>query len=183
MNLLQTQRLILRGWEMSDTQALIKIADQEYVNNWLPDWLNSTEWVDKWIPMVQQHYVIDNPMTNFLSWAVTLADSGLVVGQINIGSNTFHGKEIGIGYFIDENYSGRGYTTEATINLIKYVFERYEYDHIAATVQPKNYASIVVVEKAGFQYIKTIEIQDNGQTEVLLFRYYRLKNNFHIKEE
>lgn len=172
--MLQSKRLIIRQWEVTDSDVLVEIANQKYVNGWLPDWLNCREWVTPWIQMVNSHYAIDNPITDFLSWAVVLSESGQVIGQINIGSDSFEGKEVGIGYFIDEHYCNRGYATEAAAALIEHTFQKYGFDYLAATVQPHNYSSIAVVEKVGFRFIKKIERKDNGQSEALPFNYYRL---------
>lgn len=174
--LLQTKRLTLRQWEAADANALISIANQPYVNSWLPDWRNSKAWVKPWIEKVQRHYVIDNPMTNFLSWAIELTESGQIIGQINIGSDGFDGKEISIGYFIDENHCSCGYTTEASAALINHTFSAYGYDHIMAIVQPANKPSNAVVIKLGFSYISTKEHLADGQTQKLPFNYYRLNN-------
>lgn len=175
--MLQSKRLTIRQWEVTDSDVLVEIANQRHVNSWLPDWLNCREWVTPWIQMVKRHYTIDNPITNFLSWAVVLFESGQVIGQINIGSDSFEGKEVGIGYFIDEHYCNCGYATEAAATLIEHTFRKYGFDHLAATVQPYNYASIAVVEKMGFEFIKIIEMKANGQSEALPFNYYRLDRN------
>ena len=179
--MLHTKRLYIRQWELADSDALAEIANQEHVNRWLPDWLNCREWVIPWIEKVSRHYAIDNPITNFLSWAVVFSDNDRVIGQINIGSDSFEGKEVGIGYFIDENYCNCGYASEAAAVLVEHTFKKYGFDHLAATVQPHNYASIAVVEKVGFRFIKTIMRKDSGQSEALPFNYYRLDLN-HFKE-
>jgi ribosomal-protein-alanine N-acetyltransferase len=177
--LLETTRLVLREWEKSDYEALLAIANQPYVHGWLPDWYGWDRWGHDWIDKVNKHYQIDNPTTNFISWAIVFKETNTVIGQISIGN--FENKEIGIGYFIDENYCNHGYTTEAAGDLIQHVFRKYCYDHIIATVQPLNHSSNAVIMKLSFQFVSTIEILDDGQVEVLPFNYYRL-NNPYIKE-
>lgn len=172
--LLITERLILREWEQSDYEELLAITNQPYVHSWLPDWYGWDRWGHDWISKVNKHYHINNPMTNFISWAIVLKGTNTAIGQINIGP--FQNKEIGIGYFIDERYCNHGYMTEAASTLIRHTFQKYRYEHIIATVQPLNYSSNAVIKKLGFQFVSTIEILDDGQSEVLPFNYYRLNN-------
>jgi len=172
-NYILSERLMIRQWRQSDHDALLAIADQLYVNQWLPDWYGWDRWGHDWIDRVNRHYQTDDPMKEFLGYAITLK-SGTVIGYIGISS--FEDREPGIGYFIDEHYSNQGYITEALIAFTNHVFEKYGYTHIIATVQPANFSSNAVLKKAEFKLISTIEILDDGQTEVLPFHYYRLDN-------
>jgi len=172
--LLETERLVLRDWEDTDYEELLAITNQPYVHSWLPDWYGWDRWGHDWISKVNRHYKIDNPMTNFISWAIVLKATNTVIGQINIGP--FQNKEIGIGYFIDEKYSNHGYMTEAANALIVHVLAKYRYDHMIATAQPLNHSSNAVIKKLGFQFVSTIEFLGDGQPEVLPFNYYRLDN-------
>jgi [ribosomal protein S5]-alanine N-acetyltransferase len=170
---LYTERLVIRRWVASDADALIQIADQDHIIYWLPDWWNSSKWAVRWIDKVRKHYEIDNPMTHFISMAIVLKATNAVIGQVNAGG--FEDKEIGIGYFMDRDHLDCGYTTEAMASFMADIFQRYDYSHLIATVQPPNEASIAVVKKLGFQYASTIEMLGNGQIEALPFHYYRLE--------
>ena len=175
MELLKTERLILREWEESDEEALIEIAVQDHIRYWLPDWDDCASWALLWIKgTVQLGYKINNPFEHFMTWAITLKDTGTLIGMINIGGDEFENKEVGIGYFIDKRYSNNGYITEAVKNFIKYIFRTYKYDYIVATVQPENFASIAVVKKAGFELIKTIMSFGGGRTVAVPKNYYKL---------
>ena len=175
MEQLQTKRLILREWRPADAPRLIEIAGQEHIEYWLPDWREYDKHAKGWIEWVHTHYAVDNPLEKFISWAVTLRDTGLLIGQIAVGSFDEAGElEAGIGYFMDAAYCGRGYTPEAVRVVTAYCFRAYGYDHMIATIQPDNLPSRRVAEKCGFRYVKTIEFQDNHQPTVLPFRYYRL---------
>jgi RimJ/RimL family protein N-acetyltransferase len=176
--LLKTERLLLREWELGDTEALIQIADQPHITVWLPDWRDSKNWAAAWISKVQRHYDINDPMTHFLSWAVVLTESGRIIGLVSSGADSFKGKELGIGYFIDESCRNKGYITEAAAALTEYLFESYRVDHISAVVQPKNAASNTIIKKLGFSYISTVELLESGQPAVLPFNCYRLNNPY-----
>ncbi|WP_406945898.1 GNAT family N-acetyltransferase [Halobacillus sp. SY10] len=55
-----------------------------------------------------------------------------------------------IGYFLDKDYNGRGFTTEAVRLLVNHAFVDLHLHRIEAGVMPQNKASIRVLEKAGF---------------------------------
>ncbi|MFP7731970.1 GNAT family N-acetyltransferase [Priestia aryabhattai] len=55
-----------------------------------------------------------------------------------------------IGYFLDQNYNGKGYATEAVKALVDYAFNKLHLHRIEAGVMPRNMSSQRVLEKAGF---------------------------------
>ncbi|MCU9613024.1 GNAT family N-acetyltransferase [Caldibacillus lycopersici] len=72
-----------------------------------------------------------------------------------------------IGYFVDKNYNGRGFGTEAVQLMVDYAFETLHLHRIEAGVMPHNIGSIRVLEKSGFHKeglaIKNVNI--NGKWE------------------
>jgi ribosomal-protein-alanine N-acetyltransferase len=85
---------------------------------------------------------------SFLIWK----DSNLV-GQITMGG-VMYGAMRGahIGYWIDRNFSNRGYTTEAVRLLSDFGFHQLGLHRIEINVRPENDASCRVAEKAGFEF-------------------------------
>lgn len=72
-----------------------------------------------------------------------------------------------IGYFLDQEHNGKGYTTEAAKLMVEYAFHTLNLHRIEAGVMPHNMGSIRVLEKAGFHKeglaIKNVKI--NGKWE------------------
>jgi len=96
MELLQTERLILREWQESDTQPLIQMASTEHISYFLPEWGSCSDWAHPWIQgTVQKGYDINNPMEHFMTWAIVLQESGKLIGMINIGSDEYNKVEVG----------------------------------------------------------------------------------------
>ena len=177
MELLRTERLILREWEESDAEELVAMTSTEHISYWLPDWGTCEEWALPWIQgTVKQGYMIKNPMDHFMTWAIVL-QSGKLIGMINIGSDEYEKKEVGTGYFIDINYENHGYMTEALIALCDYVFNHWQYKHIAVMIHPENTASIAVIQKAGFKYVKDILSDSGGFAEPIVQKLFRLPNS------
>lgn len=74
-----------------------------------------------------------------------------LVGQITMGG-VIYGALRGahIGYWIDRNYAGKGFTTDAVNTLTRYGFEALGLHRIEINIRPENAASIRVAEKAGY---------------------------------
>jgi ribosomal-protein-alanine N-acetyltransferase len=74
-----------------------------------------------------------------------------LIGQISMGGiimGAMRGAHIG--YWIDREYAGRGYTTEAVNLLTEYGFSVLALHRIEINLRPENAASRRVAEKAGY---------------------------------
>lgn len=75
------------------------------------------------------------------------------VGQITLGGVIYGALRGGhIGYWIDKNYAGRGFTTEAVKAVTSYAFDALGLHRIEINIRPENAASIRVAEKAGYTF-------------------------------
>ncbi|MGG2025602.1 GNAT family protein [Gottfriedia sp. S16(2024)] len=72
-----------------------------------------------------------------------------------------------VGYSLDEQQNGKGYTTEAAKLVVEYAFNELKLHRIEAGVMPHNIGSIRVLEKAGFhkEGIAKKNVRINGKWE------------------
>jgi len=72
-----------------------------------------------------------------------------------------------IGYFLDKNQNGKGFTTEAVKLIVEYAFNELKLHRIEAGVMPHNIASIRVLQKAGFHIegLAQKNVKINGKWE------------------
>ncbi|NIR35058.1 MAG: GNAT family N-acetyltransferase [Actinobacteria bacterium] len=72
-----------------------------------------------------------------------------------------------VGYWIDESLAGHGYTPEALVVVVRFVFEELHLHRIQAAVVPRNTASRRVVEKLEFREEGTAQryLEINGVWE------------------
>ena len=76
-----------------------------------------------------------------------------LVGQITLGGVIYGALRGGhIGYWIDKNYAGRGFTTEAVNAVTSFAFDALGLHRIEINIRPENGASIRVAEKAGYRF-------------------------------
>ena len=71
-----------------------------------------------------------------------------IVGWCGLDGNAEPGKTV-LFYAIDEKYRNRGYATQCAVELIRYAFERMDYDIIYGGCAKDNRESYRVMQKAG----------------------------------
>jgi [ribosomal protein S5]-alanine N-acetyltransferase len=71
-----------------------------------------------------------------------------------------------LGYFLAEQYNGRGYSTRAVKRIVRFAFDELGLHRVAAATLPNNFGSQKVLEKAGFR------------REGLALRYLKINNRW-----
>lgn len=154
MDLLETQRLILRELRLSDIDRIYRYANDESINRYLlfGD-LAKEDGARKYVQKAMASAALDTNIEQRMQYKLAL----LVKPEIDfIGScwlditDATH-KRASIGYFIDNRYWGRGYATEAAKALLKYGFETLKLHRIEATCDADHQATRRVLEKAGLK--------------------------------
>lgn len=85
------------------------------------------------------------------AFGIFLKDSDTLIGNVAL-SEVLRGplQSCFIGYSLDKEYNGHGYTTEAVKLAVQFAFANLKLHRIEAGVMPHNIGSIRVLEKAGF---------------------------------
>ncbi|WP_430786824.1 GNAT family N-acetyltransferase [Virgibacillus flavescens] len=95
-------------------------------------------------------------------------NDGKLVGEIGLFKIERGPAERGmVGYSLDKEQNGKGYTTEALKLIVTYAFNELNLHRIEAGVMPHNVGSIRVLEKAGFhkEGIARKNVKINGRWE------------------
>lgn len=95
-------------------------------------------------------YQRSNPRTQF-EFAITLRETGELMGGCGIGKRREQPKIGFIGYVLNKAYWNKGYGTEATRALIKFGFTRLAMHKISALCHPENIGSNRVLAKSGMK--------------------------------
>ena len=153
--ILETERLILRGWRDEDAPSLFKYASDERVG---PS--------AGWLPHVDENYsraVIRTIFAKEEVYAICLKGSGNEpVGSIGLtldGSveRPLNKKEAELGYWIGYPYWGRGLVTEAAKEMLRHGFDDLGLNRILCGCFEGNIRSKKVQEKCGFKHLYTNE--------------------------
>jgi RimJ/RimL family protein N-acetyltransferase len=138
-------KVILREWKKADIPALAKIANNKKIWDNVRDRLPypyAEKDAKEWIDLVKKQSIV----TTFCVEA-----EGQVAGSIGFILKTdVYRKSIEIGYFIGEEFWGKGVATQAVAQLVEHLIKNFDVVRIYAEVFEHNKASMKVLEKNGF---------------------------------
>jgi len=90
----------------------------------------------------------DREMQLGAAWSFGIFIADKFAGEINISNITRGAFQSGhVGYWIDENCAGNGYTPEALVLVIRFAFEDLFLHRLQVSIVPRNRSSRRVVEK------------------------------------
>lgn len=127
--ILHTERLILRRMRPSDAHDMYEYACLPTVTEyllWSPH--ESEEHTYRYLQMVQDLY----RRGEFCDWAVTLADSGKMIGTCGYTSYDIEHRRMEVGYVLNPHYWGQGIATEAVTATIAFAFEELDMNRVEA---------------------------------------------------
>lgn len=156
MNIIETDRLILRGWKEEDYLDLHEILSHEGVA------INRGCAVVKDIETSKK--IIDAYIKYNQCYAVVLKTESKVIGSIGMDDVAPDEalkdlKQRYVGYAINPNYWGKGYATEAFKGVIKYLSKELKLDLIWSSHYDFNVKSKRVIEKAELNYKFSREVK------------------------
>lgn len=143
---LGTKRLVLRPFVIEDAPALFSWASDPQVTRYLRftthlDIEESRKVIRRWIE--------ENKNPPFFHWAITLRDSGEVIGSIGVEISSAQDNRGEVGYCLAKRMWNRGYTTEALQSVLDFALDIAGFRRIEACHSVDNEASGRVMRKSG----------------------------------
>jgi RimJ/RimL family protein N-acetyltransferase len=162
--ILQTKRLILREFNLSDTGFIIALLNS-------PTWLEFI--VDKKIKSkkdaenyIQNSLIKSYKENGFGLWLVQLAKENKPVGMCGlVNRDTL--EDIDIGFAMLPQYAGKGFGYEAAQATLNHAKDILKIKKVVAITSKKNVASIKLLEKLGLTFTKEMELEKDNK--VILF--------------
>jgi RimJ/RimL family protein N-acetyltransferase len=146
---LQTDRLLLRPYRLTDVSDLVRLAGAREVAATtlrIPHPYREQDAVE-FISSFQAEAEIGASAR----FAITLRQNGELCGGIGLRIEKAH-QHAELGYWIGVPYWGRGYATEAAHAAVNYGFETLGLRRIFASCVSENSASARVLQKIGMKY-------------------------------
>ena len=145
---LTTERLTLRRILPTDLDDVFAYASNPAVPRYLlwyphPD----KDYTARYLREVDRRY----KKAQFYDWAVTLTDSGKMIGTCGFTSFDLPNNSAEVGYVLSSPYWGQGIGPEALRAVITFGFEALYLNRIEAHFMPANNASRRVLEKCMMQ--------------------------------
>ncbi len=149
MEIVRTDRLVLRDHEEADWEAVHRYASDPEVVRYM-DWGPNTE--DETKEFIKRSIAgqKEQPRKSY-GLSIVLKEDDRLVGGCGINISDPNNREGWIGYCLNRSFWGQGYGTETGIALIKFGFDQLNLHRIFALCDPANAASIHVLEKASMQ--------------------------------
>ena len=151
---LETERLVLRQFRLSDADAMNRVfGDTEVMR--FGDGVKTHEWVKDWIRRSLENH---QPESRIGPLAGIEKRTKETVGYCGLFyfPDVFGQPETEIGYRLVRPYWGRGYATEAAKSVRDYAFNTLRLPRLISMIDPQNVASIRVAEKLGMRYEKDV---------------------------
>ena len=145
---IKTERLIIHLAEPEDAESIFSyrsdFAENKY-QGWFPD---SVEEVRSYISNMPKTLDIADTCFQF---AIFLTDEKRLIGDMGIIFTNHDNMQAEIGCTLHKDYKGQGYATEALNGIVRFLFETLNKHRIIASVDPRNTASIRLIERLGFR--------------------------------
>jgi [ribosomal protein S5]-alanine N-acetyltransferase len=159
MPVLTTQRLVLRGPELSDAPEVLLFRGDPEVQRFNDEPLRDEAEAATFIEFLREETAADQRR----HWAIVY--EGTVVGLIGLHTWQQHHRRAELGYDIARSYWGRGIATEAARAVIDYGFGAMALHRIQAHTIVDNHRSVRLLERLGFQRegtLREFSLEDDG---------------------
>jgi RimJ/RimL family protein N-acetyltransferase len=137
----------IRSFSNKDVQSIARHANNPRIAANLRNGFPHPYTIDdaeKWLQYVKSK----KPETNF-----AIATRSEAIGGIGLElMDDVHYQTAGLGYWIGEDYWGKGIMTAAVTVFTEYAFRNYDLIRIFAAIFESNRASVRVIEKAGYTF-------------------------------
>lgn len=146
---LETERLLLRKITLEDAWDMHYYGSNENVSKYVT-WETHKSLSDtrEFIEFVLTKY--ENK--KIAPWGIEYKENGKLIGTIDFVSWQLKHNIAEIGYVLSQDYWGKGITTEAAKEVIKFGFENMDLVRIQARCDIENIGSARVMEKVGMTF-------------------------------
>lgn len=148
--ILRLRSCVIRPYDEGDAECVAKVANNPNIARWLRNVFPQPYTLDDakgWIKITTE----ESPRRNF---AICEPDGVKVIGTIGLKArDDVHYRTMELGYFLSEDYWGRGIMTEAVIGFAEWSFKNFGHLlRLEAQVIDGNGGSARALEKAGFEF-------------------------------
>lgn len=170
---LETDRLILRRYEIGDAAAMYKnwASDSEVIK-YLMWQTHSSETVSN---SIIKEWLNEYSNDNYYHWAIVLKENGNEpIGDIAVVNMNEDVSMMHIGYCIGRDWWHQGITSEALKTVMDYLFDVVDVNRIESRHDPRNPNSGKVMRKCGMKYEGTLRSSDWNNQGICDACYYAL---------
>ncbi len=167
----KTDRLELRLFEDNDAQEISRLMTPG-LSRWLATWPENVTQTDA-LKKISSHRK-DTENKQSLAVAIVRREDKKFLGTIIVRTSKTTPQLGEIGYWIGEQYQGKGYLGEILNDFVDYTFQYLGITTLRAGAQLENKSSFAIMEKMGMKPIgkKSVYVPSRDRDEEVL--YYSL---------
>lgn len=164
--------IVLIEFRAEDFEEMQRLTWQPEIYEFLPDWKVAPEQRQEWLinyEIPENQRFLESVSNGGqigdlrLRLGIILKETGEFIGWCCTGpKDELPEPNREIMYAISKDYRGKGYTTQAALGLIRYLFENTEAEVLNALALTHNLPSNKVILKCGFKQIDDI-VMEEGQ--------------------
>lgn len=170
---IETERLLLREWEVRDREPFRAIASNPTVMRFISD---GTPWSDEQVDAFLARQRQQSADLDLCLAALVERKSDTLIGLSGLQPLGTSG-EIEVGWWLVPAHWGRGLATEAGRACVTHGFERAGLTRIVAITHPENRASRAVMERLGMRFERRATGRELGlrvpEVDVVLYALER----------
>ena len=173
MNILETERLILRRFTLDDATFILELLNTEGWIKYIGD--RNVRTIDH-----ARVYLENGPLNSYRNNEFGLALVELKIDHKPIGMcgliKRNYLDHVDIGFAFLPGYTGHGYAFEIVRKTIEHAFNHLGVERILAITLPANHSSVKLLEKIGFKYRSKVLTPDTNE-ELNLYSIHREQSN------
>jgi RimJ/RimL family protein N-acetyltransferase len=146
---LETPRLRLRPPVDADVPALFAIfSDPETMRYWTTPTMRDIAEAEALLQDIHEHA----QARTLLQWGIARREDDGVIGTCTLLHIEREHRRCELGYILRRDHWGRGFAHEALTRLVDHAFDTLAFHRLEADIDPRNTASIRLVERLGFRF-------------------------------
>lgn len=174
--LIETDRIILREFELNDMQAVFNFSSNAEVQKYTGDTILNN--LDQAKDIIVNVWFSDYKKYGYGRYAVVYKPEHKVIGFAGL-KYLPELDETDIGFRFLPEYWGKGIATEVSRKIIKYGFEVLKLNRIIGIAMPENLASNKVLDKIGLDFYKFDMYV--GEDENEKYNWYQMDKDKYFK--
>ncbi|MGD1848085.1 MAG: GNAT family N-acetyltransferase [Salibacteraceae bacterium] len=155
---INTPRTLLRKYHSEDSATILKLlqANRERLVSSFPATyikLSNVEKLGKWLEEEMPAAWENKQMYPLGLWH---KQSGDYFGQVTLRNIDHSVRKAELGYYLSQDYEGRGLMSEVLASLIEVAFDELELNRLYVRIMLRNKRSVRLIERCGFRYEGTL---------------------------
>jgi RimJ/RimL family protein N-acetyltransferase len=151
-----TNRLIIREMVLEDLDELYELYSNEAITKYLEPLYEREEEIEFTKAYIKNMY----GFYGYGLWSLIDKKTGNLIGRAGLNNRDVNGEiQIELGYMIGVHYQRLGYAFEACSKILEFAVIKLECFDVNCFINQQNEASVALVNKLGFGYIKEVEIE------------------------